>query len=158
MGFCRSRHCGKIQKFRFFHKVLIYILGISKDTRNHFSQIYDMKSGCIKTKCLHEGFSSNLLWSFRRRNLPAGKGISDNVRLFYLFLLVGLNASLLVVSLLVPLQQKTASFTNPARQGVRYNAHRGVPRRAHRETGECEGCGAVYRKDRRDDREETEAA
>ncbi len=35
-----------------YHKALIYILGISKDTRNHFSQIYDMKSGCIKIECL----------------------------------------------------------------------------------------------------------
>ena len=32
-----------------YHKALIYILGILEDTRNHFSQIYDMKFGCIKT-------------------------------------------------------------------------------------------------------------
>jgi len=32
-----------------YHKALVYILGISEDTRNHFSQIYNMKSGCIKT-------------------------------------------------------------------------------------------------------------
>ena len=31
-----------------YHKALIYILGISEDTRNHFSQIYDIKSGYIK--------------------------------------------------------------------------------------------------------------
>lgn len=38
-----------------YHKALIYILGITEDTRNHFSQIYDIKSGYIKTECLHQG-------------------------------------------------------------------------------------------------------
>ena len=42
-----------------YYKALVYILGISEDTRNHFSQIYDMKSGCIKTKCLHEGWQTS---------------------------------------------------------------------------------------------------
>jgi len=42
-----------------YHKALIYILGISEDTRNHFSQIYDIKSGCIKTKCLHQGWQTS---------------------------------------------------------------------------------------------------
>ncbi len=41
-----------------YHKALIYILGISEDTRNHFSQIYDMKSRCIKTECLHQGWKT----------------------------------------------------------------------------------------------------
>ena len=40
------------------HKALIYILGISEDTRNHFSQIYDIKSGLIKTECLHQGWQT----------------------------------------------------------------------------------------------------
>jgi len=42
-----------------YHKALIYILGISKDTRNHFSQIYDMKSGCSKTECLYQGWQTS---------------------------------------------------------------------------------------------------
>ena len=42
-----------------YHKALIYILGISKDIRNHFSQIYDIKSGCIKTECLHQGWQTS---------------------------------------------------------------------------------------------------
>lgn len=42
-----------------YHKALIYILGISEDTKNHFSQIYDMKSGRIKTECLHQGCQTN---------------------------------------------------------------------------------------------------
>ena len=35
----------KLEQARYqdcYHKALIYILGISEDTRNHFSQIYDM--------------------------------------------------------------------------------------------------------------------
>lgn len=38
---------------------MIYILGISEDTRNHFSQIYDIKSGYIKTECLHQGWQTS---------------------------------------------------------------------------------------------------
>ena len=41
------------------YKALIYILGISEDTRNHFGQIYDMKSGNIKTECLHQGWQTS---------------------------------------------------------------------------------------------------
>ena len=41
-----------------YHKALIYILGISADTRNHFSQIYDIKSGNINTECLHQGWQT----------------------------------------------------------------------------------------------------
>ncbi len=42
-----------------YHKAMIYVLGISEDTRNHFSQIYDIKAGCIKTKCLREGWQTS---------------------------------------------------------------------------------------------------
>ena len=42
-----------------YHKALIYILGISEGTRNHFSQIYDMKSGFIKPECLHQGWQTS---------------------------------------------------------------------------------------------------
>lgn len=52
----------KLEQVRYqdcYHKALIYILGISEDTRNHFSQIYDIKSGCIKTECLHEGWQTS---------------------------------------------------------------------------------------------------
>ena len=41
----------KLEQARYqdcYHKALIYILGISEGTRNHFIQIYDMKSGYIK--------------------------------------------------------------------------------------------------------------
>ena len=42
-----------------YHKALIYILGISEDTRNHFSQIYDIESGYIKTECLYQGWQTS---------------------------------------------------------------------------------------------------
>ena len=48
---------GKLAQARYqdcYHKALIYVLGISEDTRNHFSQIYDIKSGYIRPECLHQ--------------------------------------------------------------------------------------------------------
>jgi hypothetical protein len=51
----------KLEQARYqdcYHKALIYILGISDDTRNHFSQIYDIKSGYVKPECLHQGWQS----------------------------------------------------------------------------------------------------
>ncbi len=41
------------------HKALIYVLGISRDTREHFSQIYDIKTGDIKRECLHQGWQTS---------------------------------------------------------------------------------------------------
>ena len=52
----------KLEQTRYqdcYHKALIYILGISEDTRNHFSQIYDIKSGFIKPECLHQGWQTS---------------------------------------------------------------------------------------------------
>lgn len=42
-----------------YHKALIYILGISEDTRSHFNQIFDMKSESIKTGCLRQGWQTS---------------------------------------------------------------------------------------------------
>lgn len=39
-----------------YHKALVYCLGIDEDTRKHVKSIYDFKTGCVKTKCLHEGW------------------------------------------------------------------------------------------------------
>ena len=53
---------GKLEQARYqdcYHKALIYILGISEDTRNHFSQIYDIQSGYINAKCLHQGWQTS---------------------------------------------------------------------------------------------------
>ena len=52
----------KLEQARYqdcYHKALIYILGISDDTRNHFSQIYDIKSGYVKPECLHQGWQTS---------------------------------------------------------------------------------------------------
>ena len=52
----------KLEQARYqdcYHKALIYILGISEGTRNHFSQIYDMKSGYVKPECLHQGWQTS---------------------------------------------------------------------------------------------------
>src|SRR5574344_621683 len=39
-----------------YHKALVYCLGIDDDSRTHVKKIYDFKTGCIKTECLHEGW------------------------------------------------------------------------------------------------------
>ena len=41
-----------------YHEALIYTLGICADTRQQFERIYDLKSGLIKPKCLHEGWQT----------------------------------------------------------------------------------------------------
>lgn len=42
-----------------YHKALVYCLGIDRDTREHINRIYDFKSGCVKTECLHEGWQTS---------------------------------------------------------------------------------------------------
>ena len=42
-----------------YHKALVYCLGLNKDTRNHIDQIYDFRSGCVKTECLTEGWQTS---------------------------------------------------------------------------------------------------
>ena len=42
-----------------YHKALVYCLGISSDTRVNVDRIYDFKSGCVKTKCLQEGWQTS---------------------------------------------------------------------------------------------------
>lgn len=41
-----------------YHASLIYILGISENTRDHFNEIYDMKRGLIKPECLNQGWQT----------------------------------------------------------------------------------------------------
>ena len=50
-----------VKKVRYqdcYHEALIYTLGICDDTRKQFERIYDLKSGLIKPKCLHEGWQT----------------------------------------------------------------------------------------------------
>ena len=51
LGQARDQDC--------YHQALIYILGISRDTREHFSQIYNIKTGAIRPKCLNEGWQTS---------------------------------------------------------------------------------------------------
>ena len=39
-----------------YHAALVYCLGIDEDTRKNVNSIYDFKTGCVKTECLHEGW------------------------------------------------------------------------------------------------------
>lgn len=52
----------KLKEVRYqdvYHKALVYCLGISNDTRRNIKSIYDFKTGCVKTECLHEGWQTN---------------------------------------------------------------------------------------------------
>ena len=42
-----------------YHAALIYCLEISEYTRRNADRIYDFKSGCAKTECLHEGWQTS---------------------------------------------------------------------------------------------------
>ena len=42
-----------------YHKALLYCLGISQDTRRNIHQIYDFKTGNVKTKCLQESWMTS---------------------------------------------------------------------------------------------------
>lgn len=42
-----------------YHKALVYCLGMDKDVRNHVENIYDFKTGYVKTECLHEGWQTS---------------------------------------------------------------------------------------------------
>lgn len=51
-----------IQKCRYqdaYHKALVYCMGISEDTRNNANQIYNFKTGCVKTECLCDGWQTS---------------------------------------------------------------------------------------------------
>ncbi len=42
-----------------YHRALVYCLGIDRDTREHAEQIYDFKTGIVKTECLCEGWQTS---------------------------------------------------------------------------------------------------
>lgn len=51
----------KLKEVRYqdvYHKALCYCLGISDDTRRNVYRIYDFKTGCVITECLHEGWQT----------------------------------------------------------------------------------------------------
>lgn len=42
-----------------YHGALVYCLGIDRDTRDHINEIYDFKTGLVKTECLHDGWQTS---------------------------------------------------------------------------------------------------
>lgn len=51
-----------LQKCRYqdvYHRALVYCLGTDRDTREHVDSIYNFKSGCVRTECLHEGWQTS---------------------------------------------------------------------------------------------------
>ena len=42
-----------------YHAALVYCLGIDRDTRDHVNEIYDFKTGFVKTECLHDGWQTS---------------------------------------------------------------------------------------------------
>lgn len=42
-----------------YHASLIYCLGIDSDTRSHVNDIYDFKTGLVKTECLNDGWQTS---------------------------------------------------------------------------------------------------
>ena len=54
----------KLKEVRYqdvYHKALCYCLGISDDTRRNINSIYEFKTGCVKTECLHEGWKQKTI-------------------------------------------------------------------------------------------------
>lgn len=54
----------KLKEVRYrdvYNKALCYCLGISDDTRRNINSIYDFKTGCVKTECLHEGWKQKTI-------------------------------------------------------------------------------------------------
>ncbi|MGL6199133.1 MAG: DUF6075 family protein [Lachnospiraceae bacterium] len=39
-----------------YHKVLIYTLGIDRDSRENIDTVYDFNNGCVKPEGLHQGW------------------------------------------------------------------------------------------------------
>ena len=59
----------KLKEVRYqdvYHKALCYCIGINNDTRRNADRIYDFKTGCVKTECLHEG------WQTKRKSSQNG--------------------------------------------------------------------------------------
>ena len=52
----------KLKEVRYqdvYQKALVYCLGICDDTRRNVDNIYNFKTGCVKTECLHEGWQTS---------------------------------------------------------------------------------------------------
>ena len=57
----------KLKEVRYqdvYHKALVYCLGVNRDTREHIDQIYDFKTGYVKTESAVRSSSSSGSGSF----------------------------------------------------------------------------------------------
>ena len=97
----------KLKEVRYqdsYHKALCYCLGISADTRRNVNNIYDFKSGCVKTECLHEGWQTSgsvkvVRMAFNLYCLPKIWCIGTAEQIFHciLYALVQLFLSVLII-------------------------------------------------------------
>ena len=60
----------------------MYCLGIDADTRRNIKTIYDFKTGCVKTECLHNGWITSgsakvVRMAFNLYNISKEKGIQE---------------------------------------------------------------------------------
>lgn len=51
-----NKQIAKVKTNDCYHRALIYTLGITEDTRNHFTEIFDIKTDCINSKVLTAGW------------------------------------------------------------------------------------------------------
>lgn len=63
-----------------YHEALIYTLVICTDTRKQVERIYDLKSGLIKPKCLHEGWQTGSSLKVVRYGCYTDKGLVSKER------------------------------------------------------------------------------
>jgi len=49
----------KCRRHDAYHAALVYCLGISRDTRENITRIYDFKNGLVKPECLSEGWQTS---------------------------------------------------------------------------------------------------
>ena len=74
----------KLKEVRYqdvYHKALCYCLGISDDTRRNINSIYDFKTGCVKTECLHEGWQTS--GSMKVVRMAFNRGTGKRVQAVY---------------------------------------------------------------------------
>lgn len=50
---------GEVRYLDCYQHSLVYVLGIGRDTREHFEQIYDIKTGLVYTDCLRQGWQTS---------------------------------------------------------------------------------------------------
>lgn len=65
-----------------YHRALIYLLGVSEETRTHFKQIYNIETGCIKSECLYEEWTTGSGRKIMRLAFNLYTGWTPTIRAF----------------------------------------------------------------------------